>query len=184
MKKLKYEGPILQEDEIYSAVWRLATRITKEYQGKNILLLSVLKGSVVFLADLMRDIKLPLDYTFVKLSLYGEELEVTDYMLKSAKVELLENYDLSQYDVILVEDIIDSGWTSYLVARALAHKCKSFRVVALLQKDRDGQRLLGDTWVGEHIQNVFVAGYGMDASKQYRNLPYIGVFSEEKDDSN
>jgi hypoxanthine phosphoribosyltransferase len=165
---------LIREDELSQKVAELGKRITRDYQGKNLLLISVLKGSVVFMADLMRAIELPLRVDFMNVSSYGSGAKT------SGVVKIVKDLDIpvEGYDLLIVEDILDSGRTlNYLKELLSARNPNSIAIITLLDKpDRRQVDVLAD-YIGFEIPDEFVVGYGLDYGERYRNLPYVGVLS-------
>lgn len=166
---------LLTEEEITNRVKELGQQITKDYAGKDLVLVGVLKGSVVFLADLARQIDCPLSLDFMSCSSYGNSSE------SSGVVRILKDLDRSieGKDVLVVEDIVDTGTTlHYLLGNLRSRKAASVRLATLLNKP---ERRITDVSVdynGFNIPDYFVVGYGLDYAERYRNLPYIGVLKE------
>lgn len=167
---------LISEEEIKKIVKKLGKEITEDYKNKNLILISVLKGSVVFMADLMREIDLPLKIDFMIVSSYG------DKTVSSGKVKIVKDLDidLSDLDVLMVEDILDTGRTlSSLIEILKTRKPKSLKLCTFLDKpDRRQTRIEAD-YVGEQIPDEFVVGYGLDFDQKYRNLPYVGVLKPQ-----
>lgn len=169
------EKVLVGESEILKAVERIATEIDRDYgeNGKNLLLLGILKGSVVFMGDLMKHIRTPLEIDFMKVSSYGAGT------VSSGRINILldlHRSDLSSKDIIIVEDIIDSGRTlSYLVEYLTLNGARSVRTCTLLDKPSRRTVDFDPDYVGYEIPDEFVVGYGLDFDEQYRALPYIGV---------
>ena len=166
---------LIPTDELLARVQALGEEISAAYQGKDILLVSVLKGSVVFLADLMRTIQQPLTIDFMAVSSYGAATE------SSGVVRILKDLDkpVTGKDVLIVEDIIDSGNTlAYLRGMLLARNPASLRIVTLLSKPSRREVDVPVDWVGFEIPDKFVIGYGLDFDQLYRDLPYIGVLKK------
>lgn len=170
------ERILVSEEELCAKVAQLGEQISRDYIGKDLVLIGILNGSVVFLSDLMRKITLPLEIDFMRVSSYGNSSE------SSGIVKIQKDLDksISGKDVIIVEDIIDSG-------RTLAHLCKVFeardvrsiKICTLLNKpDRRVTDVLVD-YEGFVIPDEFVVGYGLDYDDKYRNIPYIGVLKRE-----
>lgn len=164
---------ILTEKEIAGRVRELARLITQDYQGKQPLLVTVLKGGTVFLADLMRQIELPLTVDFIAISSYGSATDTTGV------VRFLKDLDepIAGQDVLVVEDIIDTGLTlNYLVKNLRSRDPASLKVCTLL--DRPHRRIadLEMDYLGFEIPDIFVVGYGLDYAGRYRNLPYIARY--------
>lgn len=163
---------LIDEATIGKRVKELGEAISQEYAGKDLLLVSVLKGSIVFMADLVRAISIPHEIDFMATSSYGSGTNT------SGAVRILKdlNVPLEGRNVILVEDIIDSGNTlSYLVRMLQERRPESLKIVALLDKPDRREVHIAVDWTGFEIPNEFVVGYGLDYDEIYRNLPYIGV---------
>ena len=172
------ERVLISEEELKSIVDNIGKQISEDYKDKDLLLVSVLKGSVVFMADLMRAITIPCNIDFMAVSSYGNSTE------SSGRVNIVK--DLSQpvdgKDIVIVEDIIDSGNTlSCLMELLEDRQPNSLRLCTLLDKP---ERRVKDVYVdytGFQIPDKFVVGYGLDFDQKYRNLPYIGVVSFEEE---
>ena len=161
---------LFDEQRIRSRVGELARAITKDYRGRQLVLVSILRGSVFFATDLARQIELPLSMDFLSISSYGEDSEGVVRITK----DLEEN--IAGKDVLVIEDIIDTGFTlKYLLRTLGGRNPKSLEVCALL--DRRARRIIEIDlkYVGFEIADKFVVGYGLDYKQRYRNLPYIGV---------
>ena len=162
---------LLTEKELADKTRELAAQIMRDYEGKNPLIVSVLKGSFIFMADLVRQIKIPCTVDFMALSSYGAGVKT------SGQVRIIKDLDrdISGRDVIVVEDILDSGLTlSYLLELLKAREPRSIRLCTLLDKpDRRKVDVTVD-YRGFTIPDEFVVGYGLDLDERYRNLPYIG----------
>ena len=162
--------------EIQAKLAELGERIGNDYAGRKLLLVGVLKGAFVVMADLARYIRLPLEFDFMAVSSYGAATQT------SGVVRILKDldHDLEGLDVLLVEDIVDSGLTlNYLLKNLRARKPASLEVAALLRKV-DLQRVpLDIRYTGFEIPNEFVVGYGLDYAERYRNLPYIATLRPE-----
>ena len=158
-----------QLDEINK---RLGEQITKDFADKNLLVVGILKGSLYFMADLTRNIDLPLKLDFLAVSSYGSSTR------SSGSVKIIKDIDidLAGYDVLLIEDILDSGRTLDYVSKMLsARGAKSISIVTLLDKPERRVVDLKPDYVGADVPDEFVVGYGLDYDQQYRNLPYIGA---------
>jgi len=167
---------LLSEQELGETVARLGAQISADYKDKNLLLVSVLKGSVVFMADLMRAIALPCRIDFMAVSSYGASA------VSSGAVKIVKDLDinLAGYDVLIVEDILDSGRTlSYILELLETRNPKSLRICTLLDKPERRQVELRVDYVGAEIPDEFVVGYGLDYDERYRNLPFVGVLKPE-----
>jgi len=168
--------------EIDAHVTRIAAEIDRDYEtsvksGKKLLLLGILKGSVVFMGDLMKKITLPLEIDFMKVSSYGAESK------SSGRVNIildLKRKDLSECDVLIVEDIIDSGRTlSYLCEYVLLNGAHSVKTCTLLDKPTRREVTFTPDYIGTRIPDEFVVGYGLDYAEQYRALPIVGILKRE-----
>lgn len=169
---------ILNEEDIAGIVSDIANQINEDYKDKNLLLVCVLKGSICFMADLMRKITLPLHIEFLRAKSYlaGSAESCGEVEVRSA-IE-----DLPEYDVLVVEDIFDTGRTLQKVkAKMLEDGAKSVRCCSLLDKPerRDESVTLKLDYVGREIPNAFVVGYGLDYDELYRELPYVGILKPE-----
>ncbi len=169
----KAVGEILIEgDAIQARIGELGAEISADYAGRDLLLVGVLKGAVFFMADLMRELTVPCEIDFMAISSYGA---ATD---SSGVVRILKDLDanISGRDVLVVEDIIDSGLTlSYLMRSLKARKPASLEICALLTKPERREIDVPVKFVGFEIPNKFVIGYGLDFAERYRNLPYVAV---------
>jgi hypoxanthine phosphoribosyltransferase len=166
-------GEILIEQEpLQARIAELGAEISSEYDGRDLLLVGVLKGAVFFMADLMRELSIPCEIDFMAISSYGA---ATD---SSGVVRILKDLDtnIAGRDVLVVEDIIDSGLTlSYLMRSLKARKPASLEICALLTKPERREIDVPVKFVGFEIPNKFVIGYGLDFAERYRNLPYVAV---------
>jgi len=164
---------LVSAEELQRRVRELGEEITRDYAGRSPLLIGVLKGAVFFLSDLMRYISVPVEVDFMAVASYGS---ATD---SSGVVRILKDLDaaIEDRDVIIVEDIIDSGLTlQYLVRNLGSRNPRSLEVCALLCKPDRRKVDLPTRYVGFQIPNRFVVGYGLDYDEQHRNLPYVAVF--------
>ena len=169
---------LLSEKDIEDIVSDIAAQISKDYAGKKLLLVCVLKGSICFTADLMRKIDIPLEIEFLRAKSYlaGSAESCGDVQVKSA----IDN--LSEYDVVVVEDIFDTGRTLQKVkAKMIEDGAKSVRLCSLLDKPerRDAEVTVQLDYTGKKIPNAFVVGYGLDFDEKYRSLPYVGILKPE-----
>ncbi|MBQ6863516.1 MAG: hypoxanthine phosphoribosyltransferase [Clostridia bacterium] len=164
------------QEQLQAKVEELGKKISEDYKDKNLMLVSVLKGSVVFMADIMRAITVPCEIDFMAVSSYGNKTN------SSGTVRIIKDLDrdIEGYDLLIVEDILDSGKTlSYIKEILMARKPRSIRVCTLLDKpDRRNSEIVAD-YSGFEVPNEFVVGYGLDFAQKYRNLPFIGVLKEE-----
>ncbi|MET0608316.1 MAG: hypoxanthine phosphoribosyltransferase, partial [Gaiellaceae bacterium] len=169
-------GEILIDEETLAArVAELGAEVSADYEGRDLLLIGVLKGAVFFMADLMRHLTVACEVDFMAISSYGD---ATD---SSGIVRILKDLDISieGRDVLVVEDIIDSGLTlSYLIRNLESREPASLEVCALLTKPSRREIDVRVRYVGFEIPNKFVVGYGLDFAERYRNLPYVGVLDE------
>jgi hypoxanthine phosphoribosyltransferase len=166
------EKVLISSDEIQAKLAEMGELITKDYAGRSILLVGVLKGAFVVMADLARWIRLPLEFDFMAVSSYGAATKT------SGVVRILKDldHDLAGQHVLVVEDIVDSGLTlKYLLKNLAARKPETLEVAALLRKEGIQQVDLDLRYVGFDIPNEFVVGYGLDFAERYRNLPYIAT---------
>jgi hypoxanthine phosphoribosyltransferase len=169
---------LMDEDELKQTVKRLAECIDKDYKNEeNVVLIGVLKGSVTFMTDLMREMKIPAKIDFMKVSSYG------DSTISSGNVNIvldLNRKNLPNENLIIVEDIVDSGRTlKYLESYLINKGAKSVSTVTLLDKPARREVEYAPKYVGKQIENHFVIGYGLDYSEKYRTLPYVGVIKPE-----
>ncbi len=167
---------LLTEEDIQKKVKEIGAQITKDYEGKNLMLVSVLKGSVAFMADLMRAIDLPLKIDFMSVSSYGSGT------VSSGVVKIIKDLDIDLHgvDLLIVEDILDSGKTLHYITKMLADRgTASIRIACLLDKPDRRVVPLSSDYTCFDIPDEFVVGYGLDYDQQYRNLPYIGVLKPE-----
>ncbi len=169
--------PLVTEEELQQRVKEIGAQITADYQGKRLLLLGVLKGSIVFMSDIMRQIDLPCRIDFMSVSSYGDGTN------SSGVVKILKDLDMpiKEYDVLIIEDILDSGRTLSYLKRILQERSpRSIRICTLL--DKPDRRVVDDVnpeYKGFVIPDEFVVGYGLDYGETYRNLPYIALLKEE-----
>ncbi len=167
---------LLDKNEIARRVAELGAQISRDYEGKNPLLICVLKGSVVFFADLMRAISIPVEIEFMTASSYGSAT------VSSGKVKVVSSLDekIEGRHVILVEDIIDSGRTIAFVREDMLTKgVKSLKVITLLDKPSRRVSDVKPDYSGFEVPDEFVVGYGLDYDQKYRNFPDIGVLKRE-----
>jgi hypoxanthine phosphoribosyltransferase len=166
------EKVLISSEEIQAKLAEMGAQITEDYAGSQLLLVGVLKGAFVVMADLARYVGLPLEFDFMAVSSYGAATKT------SGVVRILKDldHDLDGQDVLLVEDIVDSGLTlKYLLKNLAARKPKSLEVAALLRKEGIQKVPLDLRYVGFDIPDEFVVGYGLDFAERYRNLPYVAT---------
>lgn len=168
---------LLSEEDIRGIVTRMGEEISRDYADKNPLIVAVLRGAVVFTADLMRAIACPLAVDFMAVSSYGDKAK------SSGIVRIVKDLDMDikGRDVLIVEDILDSGLTlNYLMKNLSSRHPASIEVAAFLWKDVKGkQAAVNPKYVGTHCPDAFVVGYGLDYAERYRNLPYVGILKPE-----
>ena len=164
------------EDQIQDAVKDVGYAISKDYEGKNLLLVGILKGCFVFMADLVRTINIPCAIDFMHVSSYGSGTE------SSGAVKIIKDLDLplQNYDVLIVEDILDSGNTLNYVKDILSRRNpKSLKICTMFDKPSRRHVDIQADYVGYEIADEFIVGYGLDYDERYRNIPYVGVLKPE-----
>ena len=167
---------LFDENQLAEKVKELGSRISEDYKGKDLLVVGVLKGSVLFAADLIKNITIPCEIDFMAVSSYGNSTET------SGVVRILKDLDhsIEGKHVLLVEDIVDSGITlSYLLKYLKARRAESIEIVSLLNKPERRTADLDVKYIGFEVPNEFIVGYGIDYAEKYRNLPYIAILKEE-----
>lgn len=170
------ERVLFSEERIGEIVKKLGTQISKDYAGKNLLLVSVLKGSVVFMADLMRSITIPCEIDFMVVSSYGSGTKT------SGNVKIIKdlNIDVKDYDLLIVEDILDSGVTlSSLKTILEAREPASVKICTFFDKPERRKANITADYSGAEVPDEFIVGYGLDYDEKFRNLPYVGVLKRE-----
>ncbi len=163
---------LLSEEQIKETVEKLGRQISEDYRDKNLVLVSVLKGSVVFMADLMRNVTIPCEIDFMAVSSYGKGTKT------SGNVKIIKDLDRSVegMDLLIVEDILDSGRTlSYLREMLKQRNANSIKICTLLDKPERREADIKADYFGAVIPDAFAVGYGLDYAEKYRNLPYIGI---------
>lgn len=166
------EEVLYSEEQLADICSRLGKQISEDYKDKNLLLVSVLKGSVVFMADLMRNITINCPIDFMSVSSYGSGTTSTGIV----KIKKDLDINLEGYDLLLVEDILDSGKTlSNLRSMLSLRKPKSIKICTLLDKPERREADITADYVGVVVPDAFVVGYGLDYDEKYRNLPFIGI---------
>jgi hypoxanthine phosphoribosyltransferase len=161
---------LISRDQIAKAVTRLACEINRDYQGKEPLLIGILKGSCVFVADLIRQLDLPLELDFIKLSSYGVARE------SSGKVRVVQGLQtrIKGRDVLVVEDIVDTGITTFFLLEYLnKKKPASLKLCTLTDKPSRRRVPVSIDYLGFTVPNKFIVGYGIDCDEKFRNLPHI-----------
>lgn len=167
---------LLSEAELAAKVKELGEKLTEDYRGKELLVVGILKGSNVFMSDLIRQISIPLKIDFMMVSSYGNATESTGVV----KIIKDIGQSISDKHVLIVEDIIDSGLTlKYLTEMLETRKPASIKLCTLLDKPARRQERVDVDYVGYEMPDEFLVGYGIDYAEYYRNLPYIGVLKPE-----
>lgn len=167
---------LCSEQFLKTKIQELGAAITKDYAGKNLLLVSILKGSIMVMADLMRAVDLPLQIDFMNVSSYGAGTET------KGAVKILKDLDvdIKGLDVLIVEDILDSGVTLHSLINLLRQRGPaSIEICTLFSKPSRRQVDVEAKYVGIEIPDAFIVGYGLDYAEKYRNLPYVGVLKGE-----
>ena len=167
---------LIEDDAVAARVAALGAEVSEDYAGKDLLLVGVLKGAVFFMADLMRQLTIPCEVDFMAISSYGASTD------SSGVVRILKDLDINieGRDVLVVEDIIDSGLTlSYLIRNLESRNPASLEVCALLTKPARREIDVRVRYTGFEIPNEFVIGYGLDFGERYRNLPYVAVLDPD-----
>jgi hypoxanthine phosphoribosyltransferase len=167
---------LVQRDDLAHRVRELAAEVSRDYEGRDLFLVGVLKGAVFFLSDLMRHLEVPCEVDFMAVSSYGSSTD------SSGIVRILKDLDapIEGREVLIVEDIVDSGLTlSYLLRTLQARNPASLEVCALLTKPERRKVELPIKYVGFEIPNRFAVGYGLDHAERFRNLPYVAVLRED-----
>lgn len=170
------EKTLISEEQLKTRISELAKQIEKDYEGKSPVIVGVLKGSVMFYTDLVRQIDLPLTVDFMSISSYGAGVNST------GEVKIIKDIDgkIGGKDVIIVEDIVDSGYSMNCLLKIFATRSpKSVRVCALLDKPSRREIPVPIDYTGFQVANEFVVGYGLDYAGLYRNIPFIGVLKKE-----
>lgn len=167
---------LVSEEAIRSKVKELGKQITEDYKGKDLLLVGILKGAVIFMSELAQNIELPVQMDFMAVSSYGKS------SISTGEVRIIKDLDFSveNKNLLIIEDIIDTGYTlSYLIDNLKKRGAKSVKVCTLLDKpDRRKADIYVD-YLGFIVPDEFIVGYGLDYAEQYRNLPYVAALKEE-----
>lgn len=170
------ESVLFSEERLAEIVQTVGKRISEDYKDKNLLMVSVLKGSVVFMADLMRAITIPCSIDFMSVSSYGSGTKT------SGVVKITKDLDinLAGYDVLVVEDILDSGLTlSYILELLQSRNPQSIRLCTLFDKPERRTADVKPDYVGTVVPDEFIVGYGLDYAEKYRNLPFVGILKPD-----
>jgi len=167
---------LITEEEIKNKITELGKKISKDYKGKNLILVGVLRGAVIFMADLARKISIPMVFDFIAISSYGAETK------SSGVVRILKDLDanIKGKDVLIVEDIVDTGLTlDYLLRMLKSRKPSSIKVCTFLTKTARRKVNVKVDYSGFDIPNKFVVGYGLDYAGKFRNVPYVFTLNSE-----
>lgn len=167
---------LLNEEQLKSKIKEIGKQISQDYEGKDLMLVGILKGSVPFMADLLKEITIPCTMDFMAVSSYGNSSKT------SGIVRILKDLDfeIENKHVLIVEDIIDSGTTlAYLIEYLKGRKPASLKIACLLNKPERRLVEISTSYVGFVVPDYFLVGYGLDYAEKYRNLPYIGILKEE-----
>lgn len=170
------EKVLISKEKIDARVREIGKQISEEFANEEVILIGVLKGSFIFMADLVRNINLPVDIDFIVVSSYSDGVET------SGNVKIIKdiNIDVKNKVVIMIEDIIDTGLTMNNLKEIFkVRKCKKFKVCTLLDKKERRKVEIEADYIGFEVPNEFVVGYGLDYSGKYRNLPEVAVLKEE-----
>jgi len=170
------EKILFDEEQIKKRIAELGTEITKDYKGKKLLCLGTLIGSFIFASELVKHIDLPIRVDFLAASSYGSS------SVSSGDVKITRDidFDISSYDVLIIEDIIDTGFTLSRITKILKDRSpKSVKICTLLDKPARRRVSLTAEYTGFTVPDEFIVGYGLDFNNKYRNLPYIGVLKPE-----
>jgi len=172
---MNISNTLISQEEIETKVIELAKKIEMDYKNQEVLIVGVLKGAFVFVSDLVRNINLDLSLDFIAVSSYGMSTESSGVVKINKDIEM----DLSGKNVIIVEDIIDTGLTLKYIKEYLSGKnAKSVRICTLLDKPSRRKCDVDVDYVGFEIEDLFIVGYGIDCKEKYRNLPYIAYIQE------
>ncbi len=167
---------LVSEEDINKKVKELGKILTEDYKDKELIVVGILKGAVVFMSDLCREIKLPILMDFMAVSSYGKS------SVSTGEVRIVKDLDYSveNKDILIVEDIIDTGYTlSYLTDNLRKRGASSVKIITLLDKPDRRKADVHVDYLGFEIPDEFVVGYGLDYAEQYRNLPYVAALKEE-----
>ncbi|MFB6356127.1 MAG: hypoxanthine phosphoribosyltransferase [bacterium] len=171
-----FDEILLTEDEIQSQVEEIGEQITRKYENEDLLLIGVLRGCIAFISDLMREIKFPVEIDFLAVASYGKTSQT------SGVVRVLKdlNEEIEGRNVMIVEDIVDSGLTlNYLMGYLKARQPKSIESCVLLDKPYRREVEVDVDYTGFEVPDEFLVGYGLDYAQKYRNLPYIATIKQE-----
>ncbi len=163
-------NPLLSQEKIASIVQGLADQISRDYRGRDLVLVCILKGAFMFLSDLVRHLRIPVQVDFVRLASYGAGMKT------SGNIEITKDIEIpiEKKDVLIIEDIIDSGRTlQFLKNRLALQNPRSIKVCALLDKKSRREVEMGADYLGIDVEDIFIVGYGIDFNENYRHLPEI-----------
>lgn len=170
-KVVKY----ISEEKIAKRIKELGEQITREYAGKDLFIIGILNGAFVFCADLIKEIKAPLMVEFMAVSTYGDEQESSGVM----QINLDLKRSIEGKDVLIIEDIVDTGFTiSELTGILKSRKPKSLKLASFLYKPERLEHQVDIDYLGFQIDDRFVVGYGLDYAGRYRELPYVGIYTD------
>ncbi len=167
---------LFDEETLNKKIKEIAEKISVDYEGRELVVVGILKGSVLFAAELIKNISIPCEIDFMAVSSYGNSTET------SGVVRILKDldYSIEGKDILLVEDIVDSGVTlSYLLKYLKARKANTIEIVSLLNKSARRKAEVYAKYIGFEVPDAFIVGYGIDYAEKYRNLPFIGVLKPE-----
>jgi hypoxanthine phosphoribosyltransferase len=167
---------LYSEDQLKDRIRQMGAKISNDYSGKELILIGILKGSVIFMSDLLKEITIPCKMDFMAVSSYGNSTQ------SSGVVRILKDLDfeIQGKDVLIVEDIIDSGVTlKYLMKCLFARKPNSLEIICLLNKPDRRKVDIQVKYLGFDVPDYFLVGFGMDYAEKYRNLPYVGILKDE-----
>ncbi|WP_315082013.1 hypoxanthine phosphoribosyltransferase [uncultured Clostridium sp.] len=167
---------LFDEETLNKKIKEIAAKISVDYKGRELVVVGILKGSVLFAAELIKNISIPCEIDFMAVSSYGNSTET------SGVVRILKDldYSIEGKDILLVEDIVDSGVTlSYLLKYLKARKANTIEIVSLLNKSARRKAEVYAKYIGFEVPDAFIVGYGIDYAEKYRNLPFIGVLKPE-----
>ena len=170
------QSVLFSQEDLATMVTRLGEQISRDYKDKNLLLVSILKGSIVFMSDIMRSIDIPCRIDFMAVSSYGSGIK------SSGSVKIIKDLDLDLqgYDLLIVEDILDSGRTlSSLMEILSTRKPRSIEICTLFDKPERREADVYAKYIGAQVPDAFIVGYGLDYDEKYRNLPFVGILKPE-----
>ena len=168
---------LISADQIKTRISEIANQINKDYEGKDLVVVCILNGAFVFCADLVRMLELPIYMDFMKASSYGDSTESSGHL----KIDLDLKVDIEGKHVLLVEDIVDTGLTlTNILNRLSKRNPASIKLASLLFKEARNEHPVPIDYLGFDIEDLFVIGYGLDYAGKYRELPFIGVYSEDQ----